>query len=240
VAQKDLIKVLRQLHDRGKLANRKGEERKRIWGTLEQLGAETSTAKNRLMEARKFARRCDEKELDFLCRLRKKGWLLTWSHVLQLIRVDDNDERRKLAKDCAANAWSSRRLQREIDLRGLHRPYGGRKQQPPESNGQELLVTERLLCSVIRWASVVGTVASGTSKSSNSRVNKPKRAKPVKKKSPPTMTEIRARLHDFAIDAYELCELVRDKLEARRHRSPKRVRPAKSALHPRKKGMRAK
>jgi hypothetical protein len=239
VAKNDPTRILRRFHAEGKRANLKGAERKakykRIKGTLERLGAKTSTAKNRLMEARKFARRCDRKELNFLCGLSQKDWVLTWSHVLQLIRVAVQGDRIELAEDCAANTWSSRRLQREIDLRGLHRSYGGRKQSRPESDEEELLITDRLLCSVIRWSSVVESDASQTGKRGSSQVKKPKRAKRTKTKPLPSsaMREIRERLHDIAKDAYELCEAVRDELQDRRSRSPKRVRPAKSTLRPR-------
>ena len=219
--------TLRQFHAHGKRTNNLGDKRKAAgegtWGTLKILGAKSAARKNRLMESRRFARLCDDQELNYLCGLRRKGWKLTRSHILQLIRVDDRRTRRSLAAACAKNSGSTRDLQLAIDRRGLHRSYGGRKQKMPESVDAELLVTNRLLSSLVRWDSVVRSVECGVGTGSGSRVKQIERAKRVPRKQAPsrTITQIRERLHRIAADAYDLCEALRRESENRRTRPQK-------------------
>jgi hypothetical protein len=174
------------------------------------------------MEKRRFARRCDDEELADLCGLGGAGWELTWSHVLQLIRVIDREERIEVTAECAKNSWSVRELQRDIDRQGLHRPYGGRKQKPPKTADEALVVTERLLCSFLRWVSVVTAAATQTNDTSRSKTRKRTKRKSViaVKLSRP----IRTALADISTQAFELCEQIRDELEKLRSKARKNSR----------------
>ena len=219
--------ALRRFHALGKRSNRVGDRRKKrehaVWGTLEELGAETRAEKNRLMEARRFARLYDEKELAFLCRLGQGKWKLTRTHVLQLIRVVVRQQRIDLANKCAENNWSVRELKLEIDRLGLHRAYGGRKQKPPRSTDEALLISERLLSGLIRWHSVIAPVERETSKRSRSGVKKLRRTS-RKGAGPRRLPDkIQVALVEISEAAFGLCENIRDELEKRRRKPRKKA-----------------
>jgi hypothetical protein len=172
VAKKDPTKALRHFHARGKRALEEREQREHrdegVHGTLATLGAKTRPKKNRLMEARRFAALYNDQQLDELCLLgRTTGRLLTRSHVVQLIRVADRRQRKMLAKECAEESWSVRRLEMEIRRLSGRRTYGGRSHEPPQSVDDALRVTERLAGGWIRWVSVLEPVSSGTSRKPN-------------------------------------------------------------------------
>ena len=160
VAKQSLSHELRQMHALGKRALARRELRRRqkkgVHGTLASLGIHTENAKSRLYEARRLAELYNERELERLCSLRNsKGHPLTKSHVLQLILVENREQRQRLIKGWVTHAWSSRQLQREVErVRPRHR-YGGRTYAVPQSAREVLLVTERLAASWLRWASVV-------------------------------------------------------------------------------------
>src|SRR4051812_33916903 len=80
---------------------------------------------------------------------------VTWTHVLQLLRVRTSKQRRQFARRCAENAWSTRELQRHIDRLGERRTYGGEKHEPPQSVDEALRVTARMAASWIRWVDVL-------------------------------------------------------------------------------------
>ncbi len=165
---KPVNRDLVRFHARGQridqqIARRRGRG-EGVWGALESLDAETAAQKHRLQEARKFARLCDENELAFLCGLgQPTEWKLTPTHILQLIRVKARTQRMQLARTCARKCWSTRELQREVDRMGLHRSYGGRKQKPPESVEEALLVTQRLAATWLRWGQVLAPCQTRTS-----------------------------------------------------------------------------
>jgi hypothetical protein len=165
VAKKLNNQALRRFHARGKHAHEVGEERKThrqgVWRTAASLGASTATEQHRMQEARRFARVCDDKELDALCALGdRKGRPITKLQVLQLIRVANQRKRSALARKCAEGRWSVRRLQLEIDRLVPRRQYGGRRQAQPHTVEEALLVSSRLAGSVIRWVSVLRSPAS--------------------------------------------------------------------------------
>lgn len=125
MAQKMSGMTLRQFHDLGHRVLRAAARRKRrgegVHGLLEELGATTISEKNRLQEARNFARMYDREQLDRLCELgRDVGRPLTQWHVAVLIRVADRRQRDRLAKRSAQQKWSVRRL--ELELRRI-RPH---------------------------------------------------------------------------------------------------------------------
>jgi hypothetical protein len=160
VAKKKRNQALRRFHARGKRALQVGEQRKRrgqgIWGTAASLGAKTDTDQHRLLEARRFARMYSDEDLEVLCNLGQgKGRPITRLQVVQLIRVRDRRKRDALAKRCAENSWSFRRLQFEVDREVPRRQYGGRSQEPPQSVEEALLVTARMAGSLVRWRNVL-------------------------------------------------------------------------------------
>ena len=113
---KTLKVSLRKVHAKGVLKNERADSRDRVWHTLEALGAKTHAERNRLMEARRFARMFSATELNYLCRLgSKNGRPLAWTHVLQLMRIKRPSRRRRLAEKCATYAWTTRELQRQVD-----------------------------------------------------------------------------------------------------------------------------
>jgi len=116
----------------------------------------TVTGKNRLFEARKFARLYNDKQLETLCSLGKKqGRPLTIFHVRQLIRVPKRQHRNALAKRCAKECWSVQRLELEVGRFGPRRKYGGRRHEPPRTEVEALLVSEKMARSWIRWVEVL-------------------------------------------------------------------------------------
>jgi hypothetical protein len=220
MAKKTANRALRHFHARGKRANAAGAKRKNrgigVWGTLEHLGAGSASAKNRLMEARHFARLYDDKQLDKLCALgQKTGRALTRLHVLQLMRVDDRRQRDKLARKCSAKSWSVRQLELEVRRLVPPRRYGGRKQTPPRSIDEALLVTERLLNSLIRWASVVTSLRSGIPETTTRA--KRKRVAPAR-----LPKKFQSQLLAITKSAFELCETIRDELAGRRSKPGRR------------------
>jgi hypothetical protein len=171
VAKKDSTKALRRFHDSGKRAIEKREERENqdegVHGTLASLGAKTTPAKNRLMEARRFSALYDDRQLDELCALgQKTGRPLTRSHVLQLIRVADRRQRKALARQCAEESWSVQRLELEVRRLVGRRTYGGRSHEPPQSIDEALVVTERMAASWIRWFDVLSAAETKPKKTS--------------------------------------------------------------------------
>jgi hypothetical protein len=184
VAKKDPTKALRDFHDRGQRVLEKRAEREHqdngVHGTLASLGAKTPPKKNRLMEARRFAALYDDRQLDEVCLLgQTTGRPLTWSHVVQLIRVADRRQRKTLAKQCAESSWSVRRLEMEVRRLVSRRTYGGRSHEPPQSIDEALVVTERMAASWIRWISVL---KEGQDTASKNRITIDKLPKPIREK----------------------------------------------------------
>jgi hypothetical protein len=119
VAKKKPNQPLRRLHAQGKRFLFASEQRQGrgtgYQGTMASMKAETQAAKNRLMEARHFARLYNDRELEWICCLGQiKGRPRTRVDVLQLIRVADRGRRNSLAKKCAEEAWSVRKLELEV------------------------------------------------------------------------------------------------------------------------------
>jgi hypothetical protein len=159
--------ALRDLYVKGKrfleVAEKRKSRGKGVRGAMSDLNAETQAKRNRLMEARHFAQLYDGDELNWLCSLgQSQGRPLTRIDVLQLIRIKDRRKRNALAKKCADEAWTARRLEFEVRRIIPRRRYGGRRQDPPRSIEQALLVTERMAASWIRWISVLEPESANT------------------------------------------------------------------------------
>jgi hypothetical protein len=201
VAKKKPNRALRRFHARGKRVLRVAQQRKRVWGTAAILGAKTSSQQHRLMEARRFAQLYSAPDLEVLCRLgQDNGRPITRLQVLQLIRVSDRRKRNALARKCAKNAWSVRRLQLEIDRLIPRRSFGGRSQAPPKSVEEALLVTAHMVGSLVRWVSVL------------SFAKRPARDRVTVKQLPGS---IRAKLRAVCQDADELWASIERQLKKR-------------------------
>jgi hypothetical protein len=79
---------------------------------------------------------------------------LTWSRIAHLAAIADEDQRRKLQRECIANQWSVRELQ--FAIRGRlgrqrRRGLGGRPSHRPNSLLEALADLERLLSAVCHW-----------------------------------------------------------------------------------------
>lgn len=208
-------KSVRDLHALGKRFDRLSAARisrgEGIHGTLDALKATSAAEKNRLMEARRFARLYSDEELELLCGLgQRAGRPLNKFHVLHLIRVADGKRRNNLAKRCAEEYWSVRRLEQEIRRVGPRRRYGGRKHEPPESIYEALLVTERMAAGWLRWVGVLRPVRNETSKKRITLARLPR--------------SIRRKLRDISKHAEQLCAEIAPKLTRKSSKPRKRIR----------------
>jgi hypothetical protein len=116
------------------------------------------------------------------------------------LRLANRRTRYSLAKKCAENSWSVRRLQLEVDRRVPRRHYGGRKQKPPQTVDEVLRVTSRLAGSLVRWVSVLNTAHS------------PSRNRITMKQLP---ASIKPLLRALSTDAETLCAKIEKRLENR-------------------------
>jgi len=106
---------------------------KEVGPAMEKLGAGVGTNPATLRRARQFARVYTENQLEALLKLRTpEGLPLGWSHVQELISVEDRAGRARLQRLAATEGWTVRRLKAEVQrLRGGKRSRGGRKFAPP-------------------------------------------------------------------------------------------------------------
>ena len=160
MTKKKSTKSIREFHALGKSVLKATVQRERrragVWGLFDEFGAETAAEKNRLQEARHFARLYDSQQLAWLCGLgRDVGRPLSRSHVLVLVRLADRRQRDRLALKCAKEAWSVRKLELEVRRIGPRRRYGGRSPSRPESVEKSLIVTEQIADRWIRWVRVL-------------------------------------------------------------------------------------
>ena len=119
MAKKQPKMTVRQFHALGQRVLKATARRKRrgegVWGLFDELEAKSAAEKNRLQEARHFARLYDREQLDWLCGLgQTEGRPLTRFHVVVLIRVADRGQRNRLAAKCAIESWSVGRLETEV------------------------------------------------------------------------------------------------------------------------------
>jgi len=96
---------------------------------IKRLVAEAGTNPATLRLARQFACVYTEKQLDALLKLRTpEGLPLGWSHVQELISVEDRAGRSRLQRLAATEGWTVRRLKAKVQrLHGDKRSRGGRK-----------------------------------------------------------------------------------------------------------------
>jgi DNA-binding transcriptional regulator YiaG len=229
--------AIRRFYREGQRASAKAEKlfksEHRVWGALEKSGAETLSQKNRLMEAKKFARLVYAKELNYLCRVYAKGWMFTRPHVLQLMRVHDVERRRELEKRCVSCKWSIRQLQREIDQLGLHRSYGGTPRPSPESVDEALVETEVLLRRFLSWHKQLRAAKQKSIKRRGAAPIKTKQRASSERLSP----RINKELEKLSQNIQAVWQLIKDELD-RRSKISSRQKSAASTVKATRRRMR--
>jgi hypothetical protein len=115
-----------------------------------------------MMEARRFAKLYPTiKELNWICSLGQRvGRPLSRIQVTLLIRVAHRNLRDSLAKRCAEETWSVRKLEREVRRRAPRHKYGGARHRP-QSIEDALAITERLATGWVRWVRVLKETTDG-------------------------------------------------------------------------------
>ncbi len=100
---------------------------------VEQMSSLLNMDNSLLYNAKLFAERYSENDLDELTKLRNNhGDSLTWSHVVQLIRVPDRDARLKLQQETVDNNWTYQELLKFVqDAKGGKTSKGGRPLAKP-------------------------------------------------------------------------------------------------------------
>jgi hypothetical protein len=164
MAKKQPRMTVRQFHALGQRVLNAAVRRKRrgegVQGLFDEFNAKTAAQKNRLQEARHFARLYDRDQLATLGKLgRDVGRPLSRWHVVVLIRISDRGQRDHLARRCARQKWSVRQLEKAVRRIGPRRKYGGRGPSRPKSIEETLSVTELLADRWIRWVNVLAEEA---------------------------------------------------------------------------------
>lgn len=111
-----------------------GEGAKDVGKAMTRLSEEVATNPMTLRRARQFAEVYGtDEEVDALLKLRTpEGLPLRWSHVQELISVEDRAGRARLQRLAATEGWTVRQLRAEVQrLHGGKRSRGGRKFAPP-------------------------------------------------------------------------------------------------------------
>lgn len=110
-----------------------GEGARDVGRGMQTLAIEAGTNPATLRRARQFARVYTEKQLDALLKLRTpEGLPLGWSHVQELIAVEDRASRAGLQRRAAGEGWTVRKLKAEVQkIHGGKRSKGGRKFATP-------------------------------------------------------------------------------------------------------------
>lgn len=100
---------------------------------VDQMSKLLSMDNSLLYNAKLFAERYSMNDLEELTNLRNRiGDSLTWSHVVQLIRVPDRDARLQLQQQTADNSWTYQELLKQVqDNKGGKTSKGGRPLAKP-------------------------------------------------------------------------------------------------------------
>ncbi|WP_406699435.1 hypothetical protein V5E97_11245 [Singulisphaera sp. Ch08] len=108
--------------------------------TIKRLATEKNLSGSEVRQARLFAARYTEDELEALLLLRIGGLPLAWDQVKDLVKVRSKVKRTALQEEAAKKSWPIRKLRTEIKARGLHRSKnetprraGGRRHAPASS-----------------------------------------------------------------------------------------------------------
>jgi hypothetical protein len=134
----------------------------RSWGSLAKLRKRSGRRQNELSAARRLASLYPEQKFAWFCALgQSKGSPLTKSHAMVLIQVSDGRRRNRLARTCAEQAWSVRKLIQEVKKICPHRAYGGRQFSHPQSAEDAFRTAERLAKQWIRWLKVLEKPVGG-------------------------------------------------------------------------------
>ena len=187
--------------------------KQRAWGSIANMHDKTGIGISELGDARRFAKiYSTAKKLDEICSLGQvRGQPLKESHVRLLIRLTDPRQRDRLAKRCARESWTVKRLTHEIRRIVPHRGYGGAHLSPPRSWADARREAESMAKRWIDWTTVLSVACGGGGKPG---VLRGKQIDALKQ-TLETITPAIRRLH----------EQVRSGLD--RQRAPRRKRPGR-------------
>jgi hypothetical protein len=98
-------------------------------GEVEKLAAKQKLGQVAVYRARQFARMFSKKDVERLCKLRCRNRnSLSWGHIIKILKVRQEHQRWKLLELAAKHDWSTRDLEREVDMRfPKTRKYSGGK-----------------------------------------------------------------------------------------------------------------
>jgi hypothetical protein len=136
-------------HRLGRLAGKLAPKGSQSYGRqgVQALAELIGLPPNRIYQARKFAKSYSASDVADL-----KG--LTWLHIIDLLGVEDEEQRRKFQAECLKKKWTTGKLQREIRSRvgrQRSRGRGGRPSRRPQSLPEALADLDRLLSSIVHW-----------------------------------------------------------------------------------------
>ena len=186
-------------------------------GDMPKLNSDT------LLKSRRFVERLsDEASLTLLSQRREKqGTPLSWTHVRQLVSVEDDDRRYQLLQDAVERGWSTVQLIEAIQLcegRTIRGGAGGRPPSKPDSMEESLLRLQRLS---EKWLALYESVDAEKPKAGSSTATAPTIAKRKLKdevseffrSTSPKALELKAQVAGFvgklAEQAKELREVVK-------------------------------
>ena len=132
-----------------------------------------------LLKARRFVERLsDKRPLKLLSQRREKqGTPLSWSHVRQLVSVEDDARRYQLLQDAVKRGWSTVQLIEAIQLcegRTIRGGAGGRPPSKPDSMEESLLRLQRLS---EKWLALYESVDAKKPKARSATTSAPTTAK---------------------------------------------------------------
>jgi hypothetical protein len=79
---------------------------------------------------------------------------LSWFHLIDLLALKNEKQRRMFQRECLAKAWTSRQLKREIRVRlgrQRRRDQGGRPPRRPTTELEAMSQLDEMLTTLLRW-----------------------------------------------------------------------------------------
>ena len=113
-------------------ADERGYGQSRIQNLAEALGKSASYA-DTLWKTRSFFKKYDRSDVRVLSKPETAaGFALSWSHMLHLLSLDDDDDRLGFQEDCVNAEWSCKELHRRIKEHREPQGQGGRRFRKPK------------------------------------------------------------------------------------------------------------
>jgi hypothetical protein len=128
-----------------------GQQRVQTYGKrrVQLLAKRIGLLPNRIYEARRFAAVYSDFDSD-VAPLKDLSWL----HVVELLAVKDEKQRRKFQAECLKAKWTTGKLQLEIRTRvgrQRSRGQGGRPLRHPATELEALIQLDEMLTKLIHW-----------------------------------------------------------------------------------------